>query len=162
MLLFLISIGSENSFRFFYIMYFDYQNKTALGIIGWWLFSTRLHIHQRMNANGNWHQMIYFPETVIQWTTILVIGMLHYDCPMHNDTYSVHNRFLKPWWSRSLFPWPFCYVFSPPLSRLNWCSSSPFGGPGPPPPKWWPPSSAHTPSPESRTVTSVALPAYQW
>jgi hypothetical protein len=30
------------------------------------VFSTRLHVHQRMNANGNWHQMIYFPETRIQ------------------------------------------------------------------------------------------------
>ncbi len=31
------------------------------------MFLTQLHVHQRMNANGNWHQMIYFPETIIQW-----------------------------------------------------------------------------------------------
>ncbi len=113
------------------------------------------HVHQRMNANGNWHQIIYFPETIIQWTTILVIDMLHYDCPMHNDTYSVHNSSLKLWWSRSLCAWSFCYVFSPPLSRLNWCSSFPFGGPGPPTPKMATPllGSTHTPSPESRTVS---------
>ncbi len=27
------------------------------------------------------------------------IDMLHYGCPMHNDTYSVHNHSSKPWWS---------------------------------------------------------------
>jgi hypothetical protein len=26
------------------------------------LCSTQLPVHQRMNANGNWYQMIYFPE----------------------------------------------------------------------------------------------------
>jgi hypothetical protein len=30
------------------------------------LFSTRLPVHHRINANGNWHQMIYFPEIRIQ------------------------------------------------------------------------------------------------
>jgi hypothetical protein len=30
------------------------------------LFSTQLPKHQRMSANGNGYQMIYFPETVIQ------------------------------------------------------------------------------------------------
>ncbi len=41
------------------------------------------------------HQMIYFPETIIQWNTILAMDMLHYCWPMHNDTYSVHDRSLK-------------------------------------------------------------------
>ncbi len=102
------------------------------------LFPTRLHVHLRMNANGNWHQMIYFPETIIQCNTILVMDTLHYCRPMHNDTYSVHDRSLKPWWSRLPCSQTFCYFFTPPLSGLNWCSSSPFGGPGPPPPKWRP------------------------
>jgi hypothetical protein len=39
------------------------------------LFSTRLHVHQRMNTNGNWHQMIYFPETRIQ---VFLMGYIMY------------------------------------------------------------------------------------
>jgi hypothetical protein len=117
------------------------------------LFLRRLPVHQRMNTNGNWYQIIYFPETIIQWTTILVIDMLHYGCPMHDDTYSVHNRPLKPWWSCLPCSQSFCYVFSSPLSGLNWCSSFPFGGPGPSTPKMATPllGPAHTPSPGSRT-----------
>ncbi len=34
--------------------------------VGREVFPTRLPVHQRMNANGNWHQMIYFPKTRIQ------------------------------------------------------------------------------------------------
>jgi hypothetical protein len=121
-----------------------------------YLFPTRLHIHQRMNANGNWHQMIYFPETIIQWDIILLMDMLHYCCTMHNDTHSVHNRYSKPWWSLLPCPQSSCYVFSPPLSGLNWCSLSPFGGPGPHTPKMPSPllGSAHTPSSWFRTILS--------
>ncbi len=121
------------------------------------LFPTQLHVHQRMNANGNWHQMIYFPKTIIQWDTIHVMDMLHYCCTMHNNTYSVHNRSSKPWWGCLLCPRSSCYAFSPPLSGLNWCSISPFGGPGPPTPKVASPfpGSAHTPSPWSRTETTT-------
>jgi hypothetical protein len=100
------------------------------------------------------HQMIYFPETIIQWNTILAIYMSHYCRLMHNDTYSVHDSSLKPWWSRLPRSQTFYYVFSPPLSRLNWCSLSPIGGPGPPTPKVASPllGSPHTPFPGSRTI----------
>jgi hypothetical protein len=27
------------------------------------MYSTQLPVHQRMNANGKWHQMVYFPVT---------------------------------------------------------------------------------------------------
>jgi hypothetical protein len=30
------------------------------------LFLTQLPVHQRMNANGNGYQIIYFPETITQ------------------------------------------------------------------------------------------------
>ncbi len=114
----------------------------------------RLREHQRMNANGNWHRMIYFPETIIQKDTIPVMVMLYNCCTMHNNTHSVHNRLLKPWWGRLLCPQSSCLVFPPPLSGLNWCSLSPLGGPGPPTPKVASPfpGSAHTPSPGFRTV----------
>jgi hypothetical protein len=90
---------------------------------------------------------------------MLVMDTLHYCRPMHNDTYSVHDRSLKPWWSRFLCSQTFCYVFSPPLSGLNWFSLSPFGGPGPHIPKVASPllGSAHTPFPGSRTTKIKAL-----
>jgi hypothetical protein len=87
-----------------------------------------------------WMQMVLAPKDLFSWNNntmsyILIMDMLHYCCPMHNDTYSVHNRSLKPWWSRLPCFRSFCYVFSPPLSGFNWRLTSPFGGPGPPTPK---------------------------
>ncbi len=78
---------------------------------------------------------------------------------MHDDTYSVRDRPLKPWWGCLPCFRAFCYVFSPPLSRLNWRSLSPIGGPGPPAPKVAsPPSgSAHTPFLGSRTLRAKGL-----
>jgi hypothetical protein len=72
---------------------------------------------------------------------------------MHISTHSVHNRILKPWRGRLLCVFSSRHVSSPPLSRLNWCSLTPVGGPGPPIPKMaFPPTgSAHTPSSGSRT-----------
>ncbi len=100
------------------------------------------------------HQMIYFPKKIIQCNTILAMDMLHYCRLMHNDTYSLHDRSLKPWWSHLPRSQTFYYVYSPPLSRLNWCSLSPIGGPGPPTPKVASPllGSVHTPFPGSRTL----------
>jgi hypothetical protein len=103
--------------------------------------------------------MIYFPETIIQWSTTLVIDMLHHCRPMHNDTYSVHNHPLKPWWGHLPCSQTFCYVFPPPLSGLNWCLLSSVGGQGPPTPKVASPllGSPQTPFPGSRTANTSSL-----
>ncbi len=48
---------------------YDKENKDTEHNEEWYkktVFPTLFHVHQRMNANGNWHQMIYFPETIIQ------------------------------------------------------------------------------------------------
>ncbi len=105
-----------------------------------------------------WMQMVLaqndlFSETIIQWDAIPVMGMLHYCCTMHNDTHSV----LNPSWSRggvAFLALRHFYVFSTPLSGLNWCSLSVVGGPGPPTPKVASPllGSAHTPLPGYGTI----------
>jgi hypothetical protein len=65
---------------------------------------------------------------------VLAVDMLHYCCTMHNDTHSVHNRLLKPWWGRPPCFQPFSrLLFSPVQTQLTpivrcW-------GPGPPFPK---------------------------
>jgi hypothetical protein len=107
-----------------------------------------------------WMQMVLAPNDLFSWNNntmsyILVMDMLHYCCPMHNDTYSVQNRSLKPWWSRLPCLQSFCYLFSPPLSGFNWRLTSPFGGPGPPTPKKASTllGSPHTPFPGSGTGT---------
>ncbi len=118
------------------------------------LCSTQLPEHQRMNANGNRYQMIYFPEIIIQWDTVPVTVILYNCCTMHNSTHSLHNRLLKLWWVRLLHRWPCCYVPSPPLSGAN-CRPIPLsGGPGPPVSKMAPfsPGSTHTPFPLSVTI----------
>ncbi len=118
------------------------------------LCSTQLPVHQRMNANGNRYQIIYFPETIIQWDTISVMVILYNCCTMHNNTHSVHNRLLKMWWARLPRPWPSQYVYPPPLSADN-CPPFPSpGGPGPPASKMvsFSPGSTHTPSPPSITI----------
>ncbi len=83
------------------------------------------------------------------------MGMLHYCYTMHNNTHSVHNRLLKPWWGR--LPWS--QKFS--TSSLLPCPDStdahcPSGGPGPPTPKVASPllGSAHTPFPGYGTCLS--------
>ncbi len=125
------------------------------------LFPTRLHVHQRMNANSTstkW--FIFLKQWYNEYNAIKSIFILHFLADMHADTYSVHNRFLKPWWGRLLCFLTSCHVFSPPLSELNWRSLTPAGGLGPPTPKVASLSavSAHTPFPGSRTriITSKA------
>jgi hypothetical protein len=112
-----------------------------------------------MNASGNGYQMIYFPETIIQWDTIPVMVILYNCCTRHNNTHSVHKRLLKLWRVRLLFQWPCCYVPPPLLSGAN-CRPFPLsGGPGPPVSKMAPFSlgSTHTPSPLSATTTTSIL-----
>ncbi len=111
-----------------------------------------------------WMQMVLAPNDLFSWNNntmsyILTMDMLHYCCLMHNDTYSVHDRSLKPWWSRLPCLQSFCYVFSPPLSGLNWRLTSLFGGPGPPTPKMASPllGSPHTPFPGSGTVIAWSM-----
>ncbi len=115
-----------------------------------------------------WMQMVLAPNDLFSWNNntmsyILVMDMLHYCCPMHNDTYSVHNRSLKPWWSHLSCLQSFCYVFSPPLSGLNWTQLSLFGGPGPPSPKMASPllGSLHTPFPGSGTISETIFSSYK-
>ncbi len=118
------------------------------------LCSTQLPEHQRMNANGNGYQIIYFSETIIQWDTVPVMIILYNCCTKHNNTHSVHNRLLKLWRVRLLPQWPCCYVPSPPLSGANCCPFPLSVGPGPPVSKMAPfsPGSTHTPSPLSATT----------
>ncbi len=104
-------------------------------------------------------QMVLAPNDLFSWknNTVKYNSCNGYVilCPMHNDTYSVHDRSLKPWWSHLPCSQTFYYVFSLPLSGLNWCSLSPIGGPGPPTPKVASLllGSAHTPFPGSRTLS---------
>ncbi len=121
-----------------------------------YMFPTRLHVHQRMNANGTSTKWLFsWNNNTMKYNAY--DEYLHYCWSMHEDTYSVHDRPLKPWWGRLPCFQTSCYVFSPPLSRLNWRSLSPIGGPGPPAPKVASLSlgSAHTPFPGSRTVHSL-------
>ncbi len=76
------------------------------------------------------------------------MAILYNCCTMHNSTHSVHNRLLKVWLARLPRPWPFCYVFSPPLSEANCQPFPPPGGPGPPASNMAPfsPGSTHIPS----------------
>ncbi len=123
------------------------------------LCSTQLPEHQRMNANGNGYQMIYFPEIIIQWDAVPVMVILYNCCTMHNNTHSVHNRLLKLWRVRLLPQWPCCYVPSPPLSGANRRPFPLSGGPGPPVSKMAPfsPGSTYTPSPLSATTAKLTL-----
>jgi hypothetical protein len=111
-----------------------------------------------------WMQMVLAPNDLFSWNNNTMRHSaydryLHYCWSMHNDTYSVHDRSLRPWWGRLPLFQPSCYVFSPPLSRVNWSSLSPTGVPGPPSPKVasLPLGSAHTPFPGSRTSTVHAF-----
>jgi hypothetical protein len=67
--------------------------------------------------------------------------MLHYCWPMHNNTYSMHDRYLKLWWSRLPRSQPFHYVFSPPvqtqlmLTVPHWGSGAPHPQNGVPSPR---------------------------
>ncbi len=129
-------------------------DKKISGFMQSCLYSTKLPEHQRMNANGNGYQMIYFPETIIQWDTVPVMVILYNCCTMHSSTHSAHNCLLKLWRVRLLPQWPCCYVPSPPLSGAN-CRPFPLsGGPGPLVSKMAPfsPGSTHTPSPLSVTL----------
>ncbi len=76
-----------------------------------------------------WMQMVLAPNDLFSWNN----NTMSYILVMHNDTYSVHDRSLKPWWSRLPCLQPFCYVFSSPLSELNWRLTSPLGARGPHP-----------------------------
>ncbi len=104
--------------------------------------------------------MIYFPETIIQWAQCYW-GYLHtiFLLAMHVNTHSVHNRILKPWRGRLLCVFSSRHVFSPPLSRLNWHSLTPTGGPGPSTPKMasLPTGSSHTPFLGSRTEIALLI-----
>jgi hypothetical protein len=122
-----------------------------------------VHIYTRSRHGflyiRGWMQMVLAPNDLFSWNNNTMKynacnGYLHYCWSMHDDTYSVHDRPSKPWWGRLPCFRTFCYVFSPPLSRLNWRSLSPIGGPGPPAPKVAFPllGSAHTPFPGSRTI----------
>jgi hypothetical protein len=111
-----------------------------------------------------WMQMVLAPDDLFSWNNNTMRHnaydrYLHYCWLMLDDTYSVHDRSLKPWWGRLPCLQTSRYVFSPPLSRLNWRSLSPTGGPGPPVPKMASPplGSAHTPFPGSRTSTVTYL-----
>jgi hypothetical protein len=108
------------------------------------------------------HQMIYFPETIIQWVQCYN-WYLHLSLAMYVDTYSVHGRSLKSWCGRLPCFQPSCHVFPSPLSGLNWCSLAPIGGPGPPTPRVasLPTGSTHTPLSGYRTLTSPEC-LYSW
>ncbi len=99
--------------------------------------------------------MIYFPETIIQWGTILIMVILYNCCTMHNNTHSVHKSLLKLCGFRLPSRWPCCNVPSPPLSGANCCPFPFSGGPGPPVPKMalLSPGSTHTPSPLSVSIS---------
>jgi hypothetical protein len=87
------------------------------------------------------------------------VDMLHYCCTMHNDTHSVHNHLLKPWWGRPPCFQPFSTssLLPCPDSTDAHCPFSVVGGPGPPTPKVASPllGSAHTPLPEHGTTLST-------
>ncbi len=113
-----------------------------------------------------WMQMVLAPNDLFSWnndtmSTMLFkdIYTLHFLPGMRVNTYSVHNRFLKPWWGCLLCFLTSCHVFSPPLSELNWRLLTPTGGPGPPTPKVASPSagSAHTAFPGSRIVRILTM-----
>ncbi len=119
--------------------------------------STYCSWHGFMYIRG-WIQMVLAPNDLFSWnnntmsTMLTRVFTLHLLSVMHVNTYSVHNRFLKPWWGRLLC---FCssrHVFSPSLARLNWRSLTPTRGPSPPTPKVasFPTGSAHTPFSGSR------------
>ncbi len=98
--------------------------------------------------------MIYFPETIIQWDTVHAVDMLHYCCTTHNDTHSVHNHLLKPWWGRPPCFQPFSHLlFSPVQTQLMpivhcWGSGLPYPKSGVPTPR----VHAH-PFPRARNTT---------
>jgi hypothetical protein len=112
-----------------------------------------------------WMKMVLAPNDLFSWNSYTMSTMLtrvftlHLLLVMHVDTYSVHNRLPKPWWGRLLCFYPSRHVFSPTLSRLNWRSLTPTGGPGPPTPKVasLPTGSAHTPFSGSGTLRSLGI-----
>ncbi len=90
-----------------------------------------------------WMQMVLAPNDLFSWKNDTMrydsmMGMLHYCYTMHNDTHSVHNRLLKPWWGRL----PCTQTFS--TSSLLPCPNSTdahcplLGARAPPPQKWRP------------------------
>ncbi len=116
-----------------------------------------------MNANGT------APNDLFSWNNNTISTRywryLHYFLlVMHVNTHSVHNRILKPWWGRILCVFPSHHVLSPPLSKLNWHSLTPTGGPGPPTPKMASPptGSAHSPFSGSRTFTNPPIWWWMW
>ncbi len=116
-----------------------------------------------------WMQMVLAPNDLFSWnndTMSIILIRVFTLCllsVMHINTYSVHNRFLKPWWGRLLCFCPSCHVFSPSLSKLNWLSLTPTGGPGPPTPRVasLPTGSAHSPFSGSRTLCTCKLCLYK-
>jgi hypothetical protein len=119
-----------------------------------YVFPTRLHVHQRMNANG----------TITKWFIFLKQSSNEYNvtediytlssCWLCTLTHSVHACILKPWRGRLPSAFSSYHIFSPLLSGLNWLSLTPTGGPGPSTSKMaaLPTGSAHTPLLGSRTV----------
>jgi hypothetical protein len=85
--------------------------------------------------------------------------MLHYCCTMHNDTHSVHNRLLKPWWGRPPCLQPFSrLLFSPVQTQLMpivrcWGSGPPHPKSGVPTPR----VRAH-PFPRARNMSNQLCP----
>ncbi len=125
----------------------NYLNLNSLPVMDFrksYLFPTRLPVHQRMNANGTGTEWFIFLK---QWYNEYnsYTGILHYPWLMHNDTHSVHDRSLKPWWGRL----PCSRTFS--TSSLLPCLDStdahcPLLGA-------WPPPQSRVPSPRVRAYS---------
>jgi hypothetical protein len=104
-------------------------------------------------------QMVLAPNDLFSWNN---------NTMKHNamtDIYTTADRCTLTLTLCMIVPWSrdgvvffasrhFCYVFTSPLSGLNWISLAPTGGPGPPSPKvaCLPLGSTHTPFPGSRTL----------
>ncbi len=98
---------------------FSYELSTWMYILEYSLFSTRLHVHQRMNANGNWHQMIYFPETRIQWDTVFDGGALYTLCYSFVQCTATLTLCITVSWSR--YGAIFCVLGHLAMSSLLHC-----------------------------------------
>ncbi len=83
--------------------------------------------------------MVLAPNYLFSWNNNTMrrnprMGMLHYCCTMHNDTHSVNNSFLKPWWGHLPCSQTFLRLLSSPV-RTQLMLIVRCWGPGPPHPK---------------------------
>jgi hypothetical protein len=113
------------------------ENSVLVDLTKLGVFLTRLHVHQRMNANGNWHQMIYFSETRL----LMGIHYIHYVYLFVQCTTTLTLCITASWSPDEAV---FCVLGHLAMSSLLHCPDPiaahyPFlGDRGPLPPKWHP------------------------